>query len=152
MAVGGITTTESRETAVDFTTPYYEESTGVIILLKAKRWRFFCQVYRPSVWLCIGCMPFLVTVASYLSGTVHRRCMLAGRSMSPATLMYTYFGNLLGQGGANHLLTLPWTSKCVFFHFAFSFISCSCLFLFDVLFVDVSMYFIFMKIVECKSK
>jgi len=104
MAVGGITVTESREAVVDFTTPYHEESNGLILIIQGKRWTFFYEVFKYDTWLCIGCMPFVVAMISYLACIVHTKKKL-NRCYILQHILYTYFGNLLGQGNVDLYLT-----------------------------------------------
>ncbi|KAK2139611.1 hypothetical protein LSH36_1693g00002 [Paralvinella palmiformis] len=81
LAVGGITIISSREAVIDFTTPFTEVSVAVILRLHAHRWDFIYSVFNPTVWLCIGCLPVLITLSSYVA----------------YTLVATYSGNLTSR-------------------------------------------------------
>jgi len=105
MAVGGITVTESREAIVDFTTPYHEESNGLILLIQGKRWKFFYGVFKCNTWLAIGCMPFVVAILTHAVRSIHINQKLNGCYILQDTI-YTYYGNLLLQGNVDLYLTL----------------------------------------------
>ncbi|KAK2139610.1 hypothetical protein LSH36_1693g00000 [Paralvinella palmiformis] len=106
LAVGGITIISSREAVIDFTTPFTEVSMAVILRLHAHRWDFIYSVFNPTVWLCIGCLPVLITLSSYVAYTLGSTLYLDITSIRIMRSIYwfiiiiivaTYSGNLTSR-------------------------------------------------------
>ncbi|KAK2158934.1 hypothetical protein LSH36_161g02020 [Paralvinella palmiformis] len=82
---------------------YLATSTAVIFLVHARRWHFIYSVFKPTVWLCIGCLPILLALPLYLvhklrlDNTIHAR-----RSEILATIIYETVGNVFRQGANLH--------------------------------------------------
>jgi len=92
--------------------PFIQTSTAVIFLVHARRWDFIYSVFKPTVWLCIGCLPILLALPLYLvhklrlDNTIHAR-----RSEILATIIYETVGNVFRQGILTSSLVEPFLAS-----------------------------------------
>lgn len=53
MAIGGITITNSRATAVDFTVPYHIETYGVALKVNSNKWLYFIKPLSGTLYIIL---------------------------------------------------------------------------------------------------
>ncbi|XP_071537483.1 glutamate receptor ionotropic, delta-2-like isoform X2 [Panulirus ornatus] len=117
VALCELTITSSRETVVDFTTPYYMESTTLVSPAPKKKNRSFA-VFSPftlEVWLCICLVTVLVGPVLYL--VTRLLVMYFGEEdsvhFSLQSLSFNMYRNLMVQN--NLIQSHHWSLRFIFF-------------------------------------
>ena len=64
MVVTGLTISEERETVVDFSYPFWEESVGLITLTRPDDQFYLYKPLKPLVWVCFVCTALFVGLAA----------------------------------------------------------------------------------------
>ncbi|XP_070000312.1 glutamate receptor ionotropic, delta-2-like [Penaeus vannamei] len=115
IAINEITITEARKTVVEFTWPYFMESSTCVSRAPEERNRAFAVLspFSLQVWVAVGLSVLGVTIVVFLFGKLTVKCKgPAGGALGLQELAFSVFRNLVVQG--NLLFTDQWPLRCLF--------------------------------------
>ncbi|KAK7023358.1 hypothetical protein SK128_005254 [Halocaridina rubra] len=114
LAIDEITITASRETVVDFTVPYYMETSTCISRAPKEKNRAFAVLlpFTLEVWVVIGLSVFLTGLALYATSYTAALYNVRGPWVNLSVLTFSTFRGLVMQG--NEMKYLNWPLKCAF--------------------------------------
>ncbi|XP_068249304.1 DNA ligase 4 [Palaemon carinicauda] len=117
LAIDEITITASRETVVDFTFPYYVESSTCVSRAPKEKSRAFAvfSPYTSEVWLTVGISVIAISFAIYITSLLSLSTLDGSNSREDLTLDRITFSTFRSLVKQDNIMVLPfWSIKYLF--------------------------------------